>query len=97
MKIELRNRKEAYESIKPKCDKRKEVILGVLAAGNPDGMTAEEIVQQLYVEKKIPEPDMNYVRPRLTEMKKSGKVKVVDRRVSSRTQRHTSVWKITKL
>lgn len=95
MSIELKNRRESYEQIKPKRDKRKNEILNVLTNGCPGGMTAEEIVQELYRTKKIPVPDMNFVRPRLTEMKETGQVKVVGRKRSS-TGRKTSLWSVEK-
>lgn len=97
MSITLKNRKEAYDKIKPQRSNRKNVILSVLREGDPDGMTAEEIAQKLVADGKIAHLDMNFVRPRLTEMKEKNDVKVVGRRPSALTGRNTSVWKAVKI
>ena len=43
LSITLKNRREAYENVKPKRDSRKALILNILENGDPGGMTAEEI------------------------------------------------------
>ena len=43
MSITIKNRREAYEKVKPKRPNRKDMILDVLTAGDPGGMTADEI------------------------------------------------------
>ena len=93
MSITIKNRREAYEKIKPQRDNRKSVIMDALQSGNPDGMTAEEIANDLVENGKIDHFDMNFVRPRLTELKAVNKVKVVGRRPSVLTGRNTAVWK----
>lgn len=84
---------ESYAKVIPKRENRKEMIMAVLRNGNKDGMTAEEVLEQLIADGKTTIRDMNYVRPRLTELKESGKVKVVGSRISS-TRVRTAVWKI---
>ena len=96
MSITLKNRREAYENIKPKRDNRKAMILNVLKNGDPGGMTAEEVAQQLLQDGKIPYIDPNFIRPRLTELKEDGKVEVVGKRRSTITNRNTAVWKVMK-
>lgn len=93
MNITRKNRREAYDKIIPKRDNRKELILSVLKA-HPNGMTAEEVAQALVDSGKISHMDMNFVRPRLTELKESDKVQVVGRRPSVITGRNTAVWKV---
>lgn len=95
MSIELRNRREAYDKIKPKRLNRKAMILEILTSGDPGGMTADEIGEKLVESGKIPENSPNFVRPRLSEMREDGVVKVVGRR-PSRTGRHSAVWKVVK-
>lgn len=90
------NRREAYDEIKPKRENRKEMILEVLKNGNPGGMTAEEVTQQLLQDGKITHIDPNFTRPRLTELKEEGKVEVVGKRRSLITTRNTAVWKVVK-
>lgn len=96
MGITLKNRREAYENIKPKRDNRKAMILEVLQSGDPGGMTAEEVAQRLLQDGKIPYIDPNFTRPRLTELKEDGKVEVVGKRRSAATNRNTAIWKVVK-
>lgn len=96
MSITLKNRREAYENVKPKRDSRKDMILEVLRNGIPGGMTAEEVAQQLLADGKIPYIDPNFTRPRLTELKEDGKVEVVGKRRSAITSRNTAVWRVIK-
>jgi hypothetical protein len=93
LNITRKNRREAYNKIIPKRDNRKGLILSVLKE-HPDGMTAEEVVQALVDNGKISHMDMNFVRPRLTELKESGMVQVIGRRPSAITGRNTAVWKV---
>lgn len=93
MNITRKNRREAYDKIIPKRDNRKDLILATLTE-HPNGMTAEEVAQVLMDSGKISHMDMNFVRPRLTELKESKKVQVVGRRPSVITGRNTAVWKV---
>lgn len=95
MNIELKNRREAYERVKPKRPNRKDMILDVLTAGDPGGMTADEIGEQLVKDGKIFENNPNFTRPRLTELKDEGKVEVVGKRASN-SGCSTAVWKVIK-
>lgn len=95
MSIALRNRREAYDQIKPKRPNRKAMILDVLTSGNPGGMTADEIGERLVESGKIPDNSPNFVRPRLTEMGQDGIVEVVGRR-PGRTGRNSAVWKVKR-
>lgn len=96
LSITIRNRREAYDEIKPKRESRKVMILEVLENGDPNGMTAEEVAQQLLHDGKITHIDPNFTRPRLTELKEEGKVEVVGKRRSLITARNTTVWKVVK-
>ncbi len=96
MSISLRNRREAFDAIKPERENRKSKILSVMKCGNPDGMTAEEITDVLCKNGTIPSTDRNYVKPRLTEMRDDGIVKEVGKRRSPTTERNTTVWKVVK-
>lgn len=95
MSIALRDRREAYEKIKPKRPNRKAMILEVLTAGDPGGMTADEIGDQLVAEGKIPANSPNFTRPRLTEMKAEGRVIIVGRRLG-KSGCNTAVWKVAR-
>lgn len=93
--IELRNRREAYEKVKPKRPNRKNMILDVLTSGDPGGMTADEIGDRLVETGKIPDNSPNFTRPRLTELKEDGKVTIVGRR-PGKSGCDVSVWKVVK-
>lgn len=95
MSIALRNRREAYDQIKPKRPNRKAMILDVLTSGDPGGMTADEIGEKLVESGKIPDNNPNFVRPRLTEMKDEGKVVIVGRR-PGKSGYNTAVWKVNR-
>lgn len=95
MSIAIKNRREAYERVKPKRPSRKGMILDVLISGDPGGMTADEIGKQLVKDGKIPENSPNFTRPRLTELKKEGKVEVVGRRLGD-SGCGVSVWKVIR-
>lgn len=95
MSITLKDRREAYESIKPKRPNRKAMILEVLTAGDPGGMTADEIGDRLVADGKIADNSPNFTRPRLTELKAEGVVEVVGRR-PSKLGRNTAVWKVKR-
>ncbi len=93
--IELRNRRETYEKVKPKRPNRKDMILDVLTSGDPGGMTADEIGDCLVEAGKIPDNSPNFTRPRLTELKDDGKVTIVGRR-PGKSGCDISVWKVIK-
>lgn len=95
MGIELRDRREAYNKIKPKAPNRKSMILEVLTSGDPGGMTADEIGEQLVADGKIPVNSPNFTRPRLTEMKAEGTVVIVGRR-PGKSGCNTAVWKVRR-
>ena len=80
--------------MKPRKKSRQTTILEVLARGDPGGMTADEIAAVLYEQGEIPKPDSDYIQPRLSEMKKLGKVAVSGKRKNPNTKWKTSIWKV---
>lgn len=76
------------------CTTRKQNILGILE-DNKDGLTAEEIANELFERGNVPYVDKKFVSPRLTEMLHSGEVNVCGSRLSAITNRNTAVWKAT--
>ncbi len=93
MTIELLDRREAYDRIKPNRQNRKAMILEVLTSGDPGGMTADEIGDRLVAEGKILTNGPNFTRPRLSELRNEGKVEVVGRR-PGKSGYNTAVWKV---
>lgn len=95
MSIELKDRREAYQRVKPKRSTRKAMILNVLTSGDPGGMTADEIGDQLVAEGIITTNSPNFTRPRLTELKAEGLIEVVGRR-PGKSGCNTAVWKVKR-
>ena len=87
--ITKETRRESYDAIRPKCAKRSQLILDVLADNE---MTASEITEELVRTGKIPYYNRNFVAPRLTELKEAGIVKTVGRRKATRSDATEAVW-----
>ena len=69
-------RRQSYDAVLPKREKRCRLILETLGVRQ---MTASEITEELVAAGEIPYFDRNYVAPRLTEMKQMGILKTVGR------------------
>lgn len=81
---------------KPRCPNRKEEILRVLKAGDSGGMTSEEIGKRLVLEGVIPDNLPVFIRPRLSELRREGKVVIAGRRYSDPAQRkRVAVWRVS--
>lgn len=91
--ITQETRREAFEAVKPKAQTRRETILSVLRE-YPDGLTAEELTGMLYRSGQIISLDRNYVKPRLTELRKLGIIEPCGKRESRTTGIKTAVWRI---
>ena len=91
--IAIRDRRRAYDKVKPKRANRKDIILDVLLSGDPAGMTADEIGERLVSEGKISVNSPNYTRPRLTELRDEGKVEIVSKRPGN-SGCDVAVWKV---
>jgi len=89
----FQTRHESYETIKPKCHKRHSEILSIL-----DGkqMTANEIAMELYNQDKTPYFERNYAAPRLTELEKDGKVRIVGKRPSKPSGRMCAIYEVVR-
>lgn len=82
-------RRESYTHIKGKRDNRQNMILNVL--GNRQ-MTASEITEELLSKNQIRFYSRNFVAPRLTELKKAGKVRTCGCRICTMTGKSEAVW-----
>lgn len=93
MNITQETRRAAYDGIQDKAQKRRDLILMILKHGPA---TAEEITAELHTHDFVPYFDMNFVRPRLTELCRAGKIKPVGKRISERTGKQTAVWAVNE-
>lgn len=89
--ITFNTRQLSFEDIKQKRERRYEEILDRLESGNK---TAKEIAIELYEIGLIPSPERNYTAPRLTELEKMGKVKVVDKKKCQWTGKTVAVYEL---
>ena len=90
MSITEKTRRAAHEDIKPKFGPRAQAIYTALQERGD--MTAEELTDYLVEQRVIPFFDLNYVRPRLTEMKQARMVDTVDTKKSRRSGKDVAVW-----
>lgn len=67
---------------------RQWLIYGMLEQYGP--MTAREICM------KLGSNDMNYVRPRLTELVQMGKIEIIGKKLDTETDRNTSVYQVVR-
>lgn len=82
-------RRQSYDAVLPKREKRCRLILETLGGRE---MTASEITEELVSAGEIPYFNRNYVAPRLTEMKQMGILKTVGRRKATRSDATEAVW-----
>lgn len=76
------------EAYKLRPGGRQWLVFGILKQYG--AMTAREVCSRLGSD------DMNYVRPRLTELVQMGKIEIIGKKRDSVTNRTTSVYQITK-
>ena len=88
--ITKETRRESFEAVLPKVNKRSRIILETL--GNK-AMTVSEITDELVASGKLPYYNRNYVAPRLTELKDKGVVETCGRRKSTRSPATEAVWR----
>ena len=77
---------EAYRRLRP--GGRQWLVFGILEQYG--AMTAREVCSRLGSD------DMNYVRPRLTELVQMGKIEIIDKKRDEITERSTSVYQVIK-
>ena len=93
MSITHETRRESYDAVIPKSEARRQIILEVLGSRE---MTAHEIAAELHTRGITPTGERNYAAPRLTELKKAGKVEVIGKRFCQATDRNVAVWRRVK-
>ena len=86
-------RKESYKKIIPKQPVRYDQIIYILK-NNSEGMTAKEIAVKLHKLKLIPSTERNFVSPRLTELVKMKKVKVIGKKTCEYSNKKVAVFKV---
>ena len=90
--ITAETRREGLEKVTPETPTRRQAVYEYLQYF-PAGLTAEELTDSMYCAGLIPVHDKNYVKPRLTELRKLGLIEPIGKRQSS-TGVRTAVWAI---
>lgn len=84
-------RRESHNAIKPLKEYRRALVLKILKGRR---MTAEEVTAELLRIEAIPYFDRNFAAPRLTELSDMGKIEVVGKKLSKRTEKNIAIWSI---
>lgn len=90
--ITQETRNESHKEIKKETEMRYGQILNILK-GNE--MTAKEIAIKMYLMHLIPSDDRNFSAPRLTELVKKGRVKVVGKKICQWSRKKVAIYKVT--
>ena len=83
---------ESFEQISNVANIRKMLIIDLLKELGE--MTAQEIATHLHKRDHIPTDERNFAAPRITELRKAGKVKPVSKKICDKTGRRVTVWDI---
>ena len=90
MDIPKETRLESYGQITPIVEIRKKMIIETLHTHGE--LTAQELATELYKRGYIPSDERNFTAPRLTELRKDGKVTPVGKKLCDKTGRTVTVW-----
>lgn len=74
--------------------KRQKQVCEMLAE-YPDGLTAKEVSVGMYYRGYIPTTERNFSAPRLNELIRKGKVKVIGKRICDYSGKKVSVFTLT--
>jgi hypothetical protein len=92
--IPKETRLESYEQITLLAEIRKKRILEILHIYGE--LTAQELATELYKRGYIPSDERNFTAPRLTELRKDGKVTPVGKKHCDKTGRRVTIWTVVK-
>jgi hypothetical protein len=91
--ITRENRRESYEDILGKAKTRQEICLETLIALGGEA-TANEITYELFTQEVIEFYDTNYVKPRLNELMKFGKITPIGKKKDKFTGKSCTIYTI---
>ena len=87
-------RLDSYHAVQPDAAIRRQIILDILTGS--EGMTAQEIADELHRRGITPFEERNFAAPRLTELKAAGKIEVTGKKQCYRTGRSVAIWAVKK-
>lgn len=85
MEITSETRRESYETTLETADTERAKVFSIIVAAGVDGLTAEEVAT------KLSKPPYQ-VRPRITELKKAGRIWAIGKKLSPSTNRNIAVF-----
>lgn len=92
--ITFETRAEANESVDRKT--RFKQIIFIYQCCDELGLSARECMNLLYLSKKIPESDMNFARPRITELRQMGVLEEVGKKECQWTHKNVAVFRLSE-
>lgn len=92
--ITFETRAEANETVDRETRFRQ--IIFIYQCCDELGLTARECMNLLYLSKKIPEPDMNFARPRITELRHMGVLEEIAKKECQWTHKNVAVFKLSE-
>ncbi|MEG1492427.1 MAG: DNA gyrase [Oscillospiraceae bacterium] len=92
MSITQETRMSAYLDVLETVPRRKELLLAAL--GEYGELTAEELALILFRKGLTPAPLRTFTAPRLTELKRAGRVEVCGKRQSETSGKLIAVWRL---
>lgn len=92
MSIPKETRRESYHAVLPSVRQRQAAVLAILEEHGE--MTAQEVADELYRRGLTPSNERNFSAPRLTELRDTGKVEAVGKKMCGKTGRTVTVWSV---
>jgi len=93
MDIPQETRRESFTAAKQGAASRRRVILEILTE-HTGGMTAREIASELHRRGITPTDERNFAAPRLTELKRTGKIEAIGKKLCAHSGRNVAVWAV---
>lgn len=91
--ILMENRRESHDAVKPTKQIRYTQIMDILGDAQ---MTVDEVIDGMMEKRYLLYPVRNSVAPRMTELYQNGKLRIVGRKKSPRTNRSISIYEVKK-
>lgn len=92
--ITIQNRNESFLKIRRELGTKQQLVLDTIKAEFPDGVSARQLAEHLYLDGKVSSPDRNQVHPRLNELVAAGLIVVTGKIKDSVTQRSVAWYRL---
>jgi hypothetical protein len=97
MTIQQECRRESFEKLNVSKRQRQviNVFIGDWIMGDGMGLTAQEVAENLYNMRLVPDVNRNFAAPRITELLDLGILQSCSKRFCAKTGRNITVWGFT--